>query len=128
MSIQITKIFMDYSTQKLAKGGVYPLRGFFEPDNGLIYLSRKTDSISKSLRGSFDLDNRPFAYRPTSSISKVLMDFQEIFGKIDVENLGDQKIHGLAHKNMQNEGLTYFGIFLTWKWDGFPIGTNWLQS
>ncbi|KAG5576322.1 hypothetical protein H5410_056456 [Solanum commersonii] len=78
---KITKISLDYSTQKLKKRGVYPIWGSFDSDNWLVYISRQTDSISKTSKKNFS--------------------------KNDVKNLDDQKIVGLAHKNLQNGGFTF---------------------
>ncbi|KAG5576371.1 hypothetical protein H5410_056505 [Solanum commersonii] len=47
--IRITKRYMDYSTQKSPKQGVYPLRGPFDLENGLFYPSGPIGSIAKVL-------------------------------------------------------------------------------
>ncbi|KAG5576307.1 hypothetical protein H5410_056441 [Solanum commersonii] len=70
--IRFTKRSMDYSTRKLAKRLVYQLWGLFHLENMSIFPSG-----------------------PTNSIAKVLMDIHENFGKNDIANLDNQKLHGL---------------------------------
>ncbi|KAG5576422.1 hypothetical protein H5410_056556 [Solanum commersonii] len=129
--IWITKRFMEYSTQKSTKWGIYLFWGSFDFVNRSICTSRQTGSIARVLTdvhekfskndhtkigktrglaapGLFYLDNRQvFPSGPTSSIAKVLTDVHNFF-KNDIGNLHHQKIHGLAHKNRQNRGFTRF--------------------
>ncbi|KAG5576340.1 hypothetical protein H5410_056474 [Solanum commersonii] len=96
---------MDYSTRKLAKRGVYPLRRSFDYEYCLVCLAVPIDCIAKHqksispkdrsmdystqklakrvvypLPGSFQMENRPDCPSgTTSSITKVLTDVHKIF-------------------------------------------------
>jgi len=81
---QINKKYMDYSTRKLAKWGVYLLWGTFDLQNGTFW---------------------PCGL--TGSIAKVLTDVHEIFWQKLCRNFRSPKIPWtISHDNWQNEGLT----------------------
>jgi len=89
--IQITKKYMDYSTRKSAKWGVYLLWGTFEFQNGTFW---------------------PWGL--TGSTAKVLTDVHEIFWQKLYQNSRSSKsLWTISHENRQNGGFTLSGVHLT---------------
>ncbi|KAG5576294.1 hypothetical protein H5410_056428 [Solanum commersonii] len=104
-----------YSTQKLAKRGVYPLGGSFDPENGLLCLSGPIDSIAKVLPDVHEkITKRSSVYSTRKLAKRVVYPFR---GSFDIENgpvCQSGPIGSMANVLMdQNKGFTHFGDPLT---------------
>ncbi|KAG5576360.1 hypothetical protein H5410_056494 [Solanum commersonii] len=104
--IWITKRSIDYSTQKLAKPGVYPLRWSFDFENGSVYPLGPTISIAKFLTDIHKKVEQKRRQKYRSPKDPWTMHMK-------ISKMGDPWT--IAHDNEQNGVFTRSGAHLTLK-------------